>query len=341
MASFADSVTLRQLRTLAAIEASGSSTGAARQLGLTQPAITLQIRTLQDLVGLPLLRRTNEGTRLTEIGADLAALHHRIHAALSDSAAAISAIKGLSAGVVAVGAVSTAKYFMPFAIAGFSRLHPKVQIKLSIGNRREILDALRNYSLDVAVTGRPPEDMDLEQRLIGPHPHMIIASPSHRLALMRETPLSALLDDTFIVREPDSGTRLLMQRTFTNERFEPKVGMEIDSNETIKQAVMAGLGVAFISGHTVATELADHRLIALDIVGMPIVRNWYVVNRRDRALLPPALALAKFLSNESGRFLPDLSMLKGRAVASGDADRSKTRSTRANRRSRKPVRRGS
>jgi LysR family transcriptional regulator, low CO2-responsive transcriptional regulator len=323
MASFADSVTLRQLRTLAAVETMKSVTGAARQLGLTQPAITLQIRTLQDLVGLPLLRRTNEGTMLTEVGANLAALHHRINAALSDSAAAISAIKGLSAGVVAVGAVSTAKYFMPFAIAGFSHLYPKIQIKLSIGNRREILDALRNYALDVAVTGRPPEDMDLDRRLIGPHPHMIIASPSHRLARLRETPLKELSDDTFIVREPGSGTRLLMERTFANQRFEPKVGMEIDSNETIKQAVMAGLGVAFISGHTVATELADLRLVALDIVGTPIVRNWYVVNRRDRELLPPALALTKFLSSESGRFLPDLPALKGRSGTAGDDARSR------------------
>jgi molybdate transport repressor ModE-like protein len=304
MASLANSVTLRQLRALAAIETTGSVTGAARQLGLTQPAITLQIRGLQNLVGLPLLQRAADGMILTEVGRDLVALHHRIAAALNDSAAAIDAIKGLTGGGVSIGAVSTAKYFVPFAIAGFSHAFPKIQIKLSIGNRNEILQALRDYALDIAITGRPPEDMDLERLLIGDHPHLIVAPQGHPLARRRKMALEALKDETFLVREPDSGTRLLMHRSFADRGFEPNIGMEIDSNETIKQAVMAGLGVAFISGHTVATELSDGRLVALDIVGLPVVRRWYVVYRRDRAMLPAALALANFLSRESRRFLP-------------------------------------
>jgi len=304
MASFVNSASLRQLRALAAIEAAGSVSGAARHLGLTQPAITLQIRTLQGLVGLPLLQRAAAGMALTDVGRELVALHHRIAAAVSDSAAAIDAIKGLTGGGVSIGAVSTAKYFVPFAIAGFSRAHPKIQIKLTIGNRNEMLQALRDYALDIAITGRPPEDMDLERLLIGDHPHLIVAPHGHPLARRRRMALEALKDETFLVREPDSGTRLLMHKSFADRGFEPNIGMEIDSNETIKQAVMAGLGVAFISGHTVATELSDGRLVALDIVGLPVVRQWYVVYRRERALLPPALALANFLSHESRRFLP-------------------------------------
>jgi molybdate transport repressor ModE-like protein len=304
MATFANSASLRQLRALAAIEAAGSVSGAARHLGLTQPAITLQIRGLQGLVGLPLLQRAAAGMTLTDVGRELVALHHRIAAAVKDSAAAIDAIKGLTGGGVSIGAVSTAKYFVPFAIAGFSRAHPKIQIKLTIGNRNEMLQALRDYALDIAITGRPPEDMDLERLLIGDHPHLIIAPRGHPLARRRRMTLETLKDETFLVREPDSGTRLLMHRSFADRGFEPNIGMEIDSNETIKQAVMAGLGVAFISGHTVATELSDGRLVALDIIGLPVVRQWYVVYRRERALLPPALALANFLSRESRRFLP-------------------------------------
>ena len=304
MRSFADRVTLRQLRALAAVEATGSVTGAARSLGLTQPAVTLQVRALQDLAGVPLLHRAVEGAMLTEVGRDLVALHHRIFAALNDAGTAIDAVRGLEGGSVSIGAVSTAKYFVPFAIGGFSRAFPKIQIRLSIGNRAEILGALRDYGLDIAVTGRPPEDMDLERLLIGDHPHLIIAPPSHRLAGHRRLTLDALTEETFLIREPDSGTRILMDRAFSERGFTPKTGMEIDSNETIKQAVMAGLGVAFLSGHTVAAELADGRLVALNIVGLPVVRQWYVVYRRDRQLLPGALALANFLSRESGIFLP-------------------------------------
>ncbi len=182
MATFADSITLRQLRALAAVEAAGSVTGAAQRLGLTQPAVTLQLRSLQDLVGMPLLQRASEGTTLNEVGRDLVALHHRITAALNDAAEAIDAVKGLTGGGVSIGAVSTAKYFVPFGIAGFSHEFPKIKICLTIGNRSQILDGLRNYTFDIAVTGRPPEDMDLERLLIGDHPHLIIAPPDHPLA---------------------------------------------------------------------------------------------------------------------------------------------------------------
>ncbi len=304
MSGLVDGVTLRQLRALAAVSSTGSVTGAARRVGLTQPAVTLQLRALQDLVGLPLIRRAKSGIALTDAGRELVALRHRIDAALGDSGAVIDALKGLSGGAVAVGAVSTAKYFVPFAIAGFSKRFPKILINLSIGNRKEVLGAFRDYALDVAITGRPPEDMDLERRLIGDHPHMVVAPPDHPLARRRKLALSDLRGENFLVREPDSGTRLLMQRAFSELRFEARIGMEIDSNETIKQAVMAGLGVAFISGHTVASELADGRLIALDIQGMPIVRQWYVVWRKDRPLLPAAMALSEYFSTSSSRFLP-------------------------------------
>jgi LysR family transcriptional regulator, low CO2-responsive transcriptional regulator len=300
------------LRALSAIHLTGSVTGAAKQLGLTQPAVTLQLRALQNIVGLPLIRRANDCTALTDAGRELVALHQRISAAIGDSAAMIDAIKGLAGGVVAVGAVSTAKYFVPFAIAGFSKRFPKIGINLSIGNRKEILAALRDYTLDLAITGRPPEDMDLERRLIGDHPHMVIAPPDHPLGRRRKLALSDLAEETFLVREPDSGTRLLIQRAFSEHRFEPRIGMEIDSNETIKQAVMAGLGVTFVSGHTVATELSDGRLIALDIQGMPIVRQWYVVWRKERPLLPPAMALSEYFSSSFSRFLPKVFGRKSR-----------------------------
>jgi DNA-binding transcriptional LysR family regulator len=304
MSDVLDGVTLRQLRSLAAIDSTGSVTGAARVLRLTQPAVTLQIRGLQDLVGLPLLQRTNDRTALTEVGRNLLVLHQRIALAVGDCAASIDAIKGLSGGTVAVGAVSTAKYFVPFAIAGFSRRFPQIQIKLSIGNRKEILAALRDYTLDIAITGRPPEDMELERRLIGDHPHVVVAPPDHPLARRRKLAIGDLGRETFIVREPDSGTRLLMQRTFTDLGFDPKIGMEIDSNETIKQAVMAGLGVAFISAHTVANECHDGRLSALDVIGLPLMRQWFVVRRADKPLLPAAQAMLEFLGTDGSTFLP-------------------------------------
>ena len=260
----------------------------------------------------------------TEAGRALLALDERIAVAASDCGKLLDAIRGATGGRVAIGAVSTAKYFVPAAMGAFARRFPDIELKLVIGNRAEIIQGLGDFSLDGAITGRPPEDMDLERRLIGEHPHVIIAPPDHALSGRKRLALTSLTREPFLVREIGSGTRLLMQRLFEDKGFLPKVRMEIDSNETIKQAVMAGLGVAFISGHTVATEIDQGRLIALEIVGLPVVRNWYVVYPRDRHILPPALALLDFLSNEAAQFLPGYSLPQKPRRTSAFARRSPT-----------------
>jgi LysR family transcriptional regulator, low CO2-responsive transcriptional regulator len=312
-------LTLRQLRALSAAAAEGSLTAAALRLGVTQPAISLQLRNLQQSAGMPLLQRTSEGMTPTEAGRALLTLDERVGRALRDCAETLETIRGATGGRVAIGAVSTAKYFVPAAIGAFARRHPGIDLKLSIGNRAQIMQGLRDFSLDGAITGRPPADLDLERRLIGDHPHVIVAPADHPLARAPRFALSSLAQDSFLFRESGSGTRLIMERFFEDRAFAPKIGMEIDSNETIKQAVMAGLGVAFISGHTVATEIADGRLAALDVEGLPVVRQWFVVYRRDRHLLPPAAALLDFLSSESAQWLPKSAPLRpaGRAAGAG------------------------
>ena len=301
---FLRELTIRQLRALAAVHRHKSVTAAARQLHLTQPAVTLQIRNLQALAGLPLIQRTGDGMLLTEVGREMLALSERIEAAITSCETALDMIAGNTAGRISIGAVSTAKYFVPFAISGFSRLYPKVDISLFIGNRQEIGTALRGYDLDIAIMGRPPVDIPMNVHLIGDHPHVIIAPTGHRLARKTRLTLSDLAGETFLTREPGSGTRGLMEQLFESARLSPTIGMTMSSNETIKQAVIAGLGIAFISAHTVATELDERRLVTLDVDGLPVVRQWFVLSRKDKVLLPPAQAMLNYLSAEGARFLP-------------------------------------
>lgn len=301
---FVRELTLRQLRALAAVARHGSVTAAARQLHLTQPAVTLQIQNLQTQAGLPLIQRTSDGMLLTDAGRDVLALSERIEAAIRDCETSIEMMAGKTAGRISIGAVSTAKYFVPFMISGFSKLHPKVEITLSIGNRQEIGRALNGYDLDIAIMGRPPVDIDMNVHLIGDHPHVIIAPTSHPLARKSRLALADLVKETFLTREPGSGTRGLMEQLFETARVSPIIGMAMSSNETIKQAVIAGLGIAFISAHTVATELDERRLATLDVVGLPVVRQWFVLARKDKVLLPPARAMLEFLSARGAQFLP-------------------------------------
>ena len=301
---FVRELTLRQLRALAVVQKHRSVTAAARQLHLTQPAVTLQLRNLQELAGLPLIQRTGDGMLLTDAGREVLALSERIEAAIKSCQASLDMIAGNTAGRVSIGAVSTSKYFVPFVISGFSKAYPNVDVSLFIGNRQEIGNALRGYDLDFAIMGRPPADIPMNVHLIGDHPHVIIAPTNHPLARKTGLPLKALADETFLTREPGSGTRGLMEQLFETAGVHPKIGMAMSSNETIKQAVIAGLGIAFISAHTVASELDERRLATLDVEGLPVVRQWFVLSRKDKVLLPPAQAMLDFLSARGAEFLP-------------------------------------
>ncbi|MCA6108808.1 LysR family transcriptional regulator [Bradyrhizobium cenepequi] len=303
---FSRDLTIRQLRALAFVHAAGSITGAANRLNLTQPAVTLQLRNLQELAGLPLIQRTGDGMALTDAGRTVLALVERIESALADCEQSLDMIAGKSGGRVAMGAVSTAKYFVPFAIAAFSQRFPKIDVTLRIGNREDIRDALRGYDLDIAVMGQPPADIEVEMRPLGRHPHVIIAAADHRLNGKKRVAAADLAGETFITRENGSGTRMLMEQFFQNHRIEPMVGMAMDSNETIKQAVMAGLGIAFISQHTVFHELEERRLVMLKVAGLPVMRQWHAIRRADKILLPPAQAMLDFLGKEGSRYLPNV-----------------------------------
>jgi LysR family transcriptional regulator for metE and metH len=297
-------VTLRQLRTFTTALRTGSFAAAAEALHITPPAVSVQMQQLERLAGMPIVQRSERGLTPTDGGREVAIAAQRIDAALAECDEALAALRGLKSGRVSVGVVSTAKYFAPQVLGAFARAHPAIEIRLEVGNRASILAALEANTLDLALTGWPPAKMAVQRAPLGEHPHIIIARPDHVHAERRKLEAAALAEETFLVREPGSGTRLLMERLFASARVTPRIGMEMGSNETIKQAVIAGLGIAFISAHTVAVELADGRLVALDVVGLPVLRTWFIVNLARKRLLPSAAALRQFMMDEGHSFLP-------------------------------------
>jgi LysR family transcriptional regulator for metE and metH len=232
----------------------------------------------------------------------------QIETILADCSAALAAISGTRTGTVSVGVTSTAKYFAPRVLGAFSRAHPGIDLRITIGNRAEMIEGLNRYAIDIAVMGRPPDQLDVDVNVIGDHPHVIIAPPDHALARRANIAPSELAGETFLVREPGSGTRGLMERFFAEAGIAPRIGMQIGSNETIKQAVIAGLGIAFISGHTIDSALATNSLTILDVAGLPIVRQWCVAHLRQRRLMPAAAAIRSFFIEEGKRYLPNVSV---------------------------------
>jgi DNA-binding transcriptional LysR family regulator len=298
-------VTLRQLRALSTIGRTHKIASAARELNLTAPAVTLQLQQLEAELGFVLFDRTPEGLRATEAGKIMLDTAAQLWTLLSAGEDRLAALKGIAAGHVAVGVVSTAKYFSPRLIALFSETHPGVEISLRVGNRDEISARLRDFDIDVAIMGTPPPDLEAEKTSFGDHPLVIAAPPDHRLAFQPHISKMELADETFLVREDGSGTRTSMEIYLDGvPRRTSRLRIEMGSNETIKQAVMAGLGIAFISAHTVAAEVADGRLVLLDVEGLPVLRKWFVVRRADKALMPAARVFADFIAREGGGHLP-------------------------------------
>ena len=177
-------------------------------------------------------------------------------------------------------------------------------MRVLVGNRSATIAALEKFELDIAVMGYPPEHFPMERTFIGDHPHVIIAARDHWLVRRKRIPLAEVAREAFLLREPGSGTRSLMLALFAGSDIPDGPRIEIGSNETIKQAVIAGMGIALISAHTIATEVADGRLAVLDVEGLPIVRQWFVVRRSERRLLPAAQALWDHLVWSGADFLP-------------------------------------
>ena len=298
-------VTFRQLRTFASVARHLSFGKAAEELHLTPPAVSMQIRELESQVGLPLFDRTGRQVALTVTGEYLLVYVRKILATLKDAEDAIARFRGLQGGRLVIGMVSTAKYFLPRLLAQFREDHPEIEIRLVVsGNREQLIAAMQRNEVDLAVMGRPPREIATRAEPFAAHPHVIITPPDHPLATtMGHVPAQALANFPFIVREPGSGTRAAMEQYFADHRIEPRVAMEMASNESIKQAVMAGLGIALLSLHTIGLELKSGLLATPDVEGLPIVRRWYVVNNLAKVLSPAAEAFRYFVLERGESFL--------------------------------------
>ena len=299
-------LTLKQMRGFIATVNSGIVSAAARELHLTPPAISLQLRDLENAIGLPLLERNESGLTATLAGQELLELSTGIQDSLARFGEVIGDLKGVDHGIVAVGVVSTARYFAPTVLAEFMKLYPQIKIQLLVGNRETTMEKLESMELDFAITGLPPDHFGVKKEFISKHPQIIIAPPDHRLAQKQRISLSELQNETFLLREPGSGTRSVTDKLFARNRNLPGSSLEFGSNETIKQAVMAGLGIAVISAHTVAAELKEKRLVALDVKGTPINRKWFVVKHANKRFLPSAQALWNFVARNGKHYLPQL-----------------------------------
>ncbi len=287
--------TIRQLQIFSLAANHLSFARAAEKLHLTHAAISLQIKQLEEVSGTLLFERIGKRVFLTEAGEVLLVHTRQILQLLKEADAALLALKGLRGGRIAVAVASTAEYFAPGLLAEFRKGHPDVRLRLTIDNRDTVSRLLASNEVDLAIMGRPPADLEATAVAFAPHPLVIVANAEHRLVGKPNIAVEDLAGETLIVRESGSGTRSAMEEFFHERSLKPRIGMEMGSNEAIKQAVVAGLGISFISQHTLGLELSAGRLAILKVEGTPVIRRWHIVRHKGKHLAPALAAFWDFV----------------------------------------------
>jgi len=295
--------TLRQLRVFEAAARHLSVTRAAEELHLTPPAVSIQIRLLEGHAHAELFERVGRRLKLTQAGAEVLARTREVLAQIREAEEAIEGLASLEHGMLDIAVINAGDYFFPWIIAAFRDGHPRIRVRLSVGNRDELLARLTAHEIDLAVMSHAPTDPAFAAQPFAPHPHVIVAPPGHPLAARRNVALEAVAREPLISREPGSATRLAMEQAFSESGVVPRIEMEIASNETIKQAVAAGFGLGFLSAHAVQQELALGRLAVIAVKGFPVMRQWYVVHRRDRRLPRITEAFQGFVVKEGAQLI--------------------------------------
>lgn len=293
-------ITMRQLQVFESVARHLSFTRAAEELHLTQPAVSMQVKQLESMVELPLFEQMGKKVHLTEAGQTMVRHSRTMMSHLSDIERDINSLKGIEGGHLKICIASTVNYFATRLLSRFCDRYRNVQISLDVINREELIRRLEANEPDLVLMGQPPEGLDVEATPFKENPLILIGNPQHPLAKEKKIDIARLSDETFVMREPGSGTRSAMMRLFDAHGVTPKQGIQLSSNETIKQSVEAGLGLAVVSTHTVELELGAGRLVSLDVEHFPILRQWYVCYRRGKRLTTTASVFLDFVIEEGG-----------------------------------------
>ena len=262
-------VTFRQLSLFESVARNLSFTRAAEELHLSQPAVSMQIRQLEESVGLPLFEKLGKQVSLTEVGREVYHYSQGINRYLTEMEEVLESLKGLNRGHLHVAVASTVNYFAPRLMAAFHRAYPGIDLELDVANRERLIQLLVANSVDMVLMGQPPDNVEVESEAFMQNPLVVVAPANHPLSGEMQISLERLAQEIFVMREPGSGTRQAMERFFLEHQLTIRQGMQMTRNEAIKQAVRAGLGLGIVSAHTIELELETGRLVMLDVEKFP------------------------------------------------------------------------
>jgi DNA-binding transcriptional LysR family regulator len=297
-------LTLRQLQVFESVATSLNFSMAAKKLFLSQPAVSMQIRQLEESLGLPLFEQLGKKIYLTDAGRELFHYSRNITQQLVEMESVLAEMKGLGHGKLTISVVNTANYFTPKLLAKFCQRYPNINVILQVANRDSVLKQLSENTTDLAILGQPPEGLDISAQAFLDNPLVVIAATNHPLAKLKRVKFDRLAEESFLSREQGSGTRSAMERIFAQHQIQPRISMEMETNEAVKQAVQAGMGLGILSLHSIELELETKRLAVINVEDFPLMRSWFVAHRSHKRLSGAATAFKDFLLTEAKSIIP-------------------------------------
>jgi len=288
-------LTLHQLRIFSAVARHSSFARAAEALHLSPPTLSLQVKQLAETIGQPLFEQIGKKIYLTAAGHTLAEACRDVEGRMERLGQDLAALQGVERGSLKLAILTTVQYTVPKLLGRFCSAHPGIEVAMQVGNREMLLQRLAHNLDDLTIMGQPPEHLALVSEVFADNPLLLLAPPGHPLVGQRAIDPQRLQELPFVLREPGSGTRLTSEKFFANQGIRIKNRLEVGSNEAIKQTVAGGLGLAVLSAHAVAAELALGELVQLDVQGFPLMRHWHLVYPQGKRLSPAALAFKAWL----------------------------------------------
>lgn len=299
------SYTLHQLRVFEAVARAGSITRAAEHMHMTQPAVSIQLKQLQEHFDIPLTEVVGRKLYLTQAGDELFAHIQRISSTIQEMEESLDELRGTIRGNLHFTVVSTGTYFMPYFLGAYAQQVPGINVQLQVTNRDQALRQLQDKITDFAVVSISPEDMEVESLPIMKNPLVLVTSPLTGQATgidagkwsesSTSIPFRALKDYPFILREQGSGTRLVLLDLFKKHKIDPKIPFELGTNEAIKQAIKAGLGISLISSFSLKSEIMNGELEVLPVKGFPMMTQWQMIWLKGRKPSPAARSFLEFM----------------------------------------------
>jgi len=291
--------TLPQLRVFEASARLGNFSLAAQELHMAQPTASVQIKKLTETVGLPLFEQVGRRVYLTAAGQRLYAGCHEVFRALATIEETLNGLRTTESGRLRLAVCSTGKYFAPRMLGAFIQRYPGVEASLEIHNRKSLIARLANNEDDLYVFASPLEREDVVTQALLPNPLVVFARDDHPLANARQISFERIAKEPFLMREPGSGTRQIATRLFEQHGITPKISMELSDDEAIKEAILAGMGVAIMSRFTLGLEPEPSQLICLDVDGFPLENHWYFAYPVGKQLSATARAFTDFARLET------------------------------------------